>query len=55
MNSLQLPTNPDTPVSELSVNLSEVNLIDYNFLAAGENRTEIVERFDMEIAPQPTE
>ncbi|NLX11230.1 MAG: ABC transporter substrate-binding protein [Chloroflexi bacterium] len=55
VNSLQLPTNPDTPVSELSVNLSEVNLVDYNFPAAGENRTEIVERFDMEIAPQPTE
>jgi len=55
VNSLQLPTNPDTPVSELSVNLSEVNLVDYNFIAAGLNRTAIVERFDAEIAPQPTE
>lgn len=55
VNSLQLPTNPDTPVSELSVNLSEVNLVDYNFVAAGMNRVEIVERFDAEIAPQPTE
>jgi iron(III) transport system substrate-binding protein len=55
VNSLQLPTNPDTPVSELSVNLSEVNLVEYNFLAAGAQRTPIVERFDAEIAPQPVE
>jgi iron(III) transport system substrate-binding protein len=55
VNSLQLPTNPDTPVSELSVNLSEVNLVNYNFVAAGLHRTEVTERFDAEIAPQPTE
>ena len=55
VNSLQLPTNPETPVSELSVNLSEVNLIRYNFEAAGLNRTDLVERFDAEIAPQPVE
>ena len=55
VNSLQLPTNPDTPVSELSVNLSEVNLIDYNFDAAGQNRTALVERFDNEVAPEPAE
>jgi len=55
VNSLQLPTNPETPVSELSVNLSEVKLVKYNFVAAGTNRTAIAERFDAEIAPQPTE
>lgn len=55
VNSLQLPTNPEAPVSELSVNLSEVNLVNYNFIAAGLNRTAIAERFDAEIAPQPTE
>ncbi len=55
VNSLQLPTNPETPISELSVHLDEVNLIDYNFLAAGANRNDIVERFDADIAPQPTE
>lgn len=53
VNSLQLPTNPETPVSELSVNLSDVNLLDYNFVAAGQNRQDMVERFDAEIAPQP--
>ncbi len=55
VNSLQLPTNPDTPVSELSVNLSEVLLVDYNFAAAGLNRTALVERFDAEVAPTPVE
>jgi iron(III) transport system substrate-binding protein len=55
VNSLQLPTNPDTPVSPLSVNLSEVNLVNYNFVAAGLHRIDITERFDAEIAPQPIE
>ncbi|MBN1565989.1 MAG: ABC transporter substrate-binding protein [Anaerolineae bacterium] len=55
VNSLQLPTNPETPVSDLSVKLEEVNLVNYNFIAAGTNRTAVVERFDAEIAPQPVE
>lgn len=55
VNSLQLPTNPDSPVSPLSVNLADVNLVNYNFVAAGANRTAIAERFDQEIAPAPTE
>ncbi|NPV66602.1 MAG: ABC transporter substrate-binding protein [Anaerolineae bacterium] len=55
VNSLQLPTNPEAPVSELSVKLDEVNLLNYNFVAAGANRTAIVERFDAEIAPEPVE
>jgi iron(III) transport system substrate-binding protein len=55
VNSLQLPTNPDAPISDLSVKLDEVTLVDYNFQAAGENRTALVERFDAEVAPAPTE
>ncbi|MBK8020976.1 MAG: ABC transporter substrate-binding protein [Chloroflexi bacterium] len=55
VNSLQLSTNPETPVSDLSVNLSEVNLVEYNFAAAGANRTALVERFDAEVAPTPVE
>ncbi len=54
VNSLQLPTNPDAAVSELSVNLAEINLVDYNFVAAGLNRVAIAERFDAEIAAAPT-
>lgn len=55
VNSLQLPTNPDSPVSELSVKLEEVNLVDYNFPAAGAARNAMVERFDTEVAPEPAE
>ncbi len=55
VNSLQLPTNPETPVSELSVNLSEVTTVNYNFQSAGEHRTELVERFDSEVAAEPAE
>lgn len=55
VNSLQLPTNPDAPVSPLAVDLSEVTLVDYNFEAAGMNRTDMATRFDEEIAPEPVE
>ncbi|MCK6580060.1 MAG: ABC transporter substrate-binding protein [Anaerolineae bacterium] len=55
VNSLQLPTNPDAAVSELAVDLSQINVIAYNFQAAGANRTAIAERFDAEIAAAPTE
>lgn len=55
VNSLQLPTNPDAAISELAVNLSEIKVVNYNFVAAGTNRTAIVERFDAEIASAPTE
>jgi len=53
VNSFQLPTNPESPVSEYSVKLSTVKLVDYNFIAAGGMRKEIVERFDTQVAPQP--
>ncbi len=55
VNSLQLPTNPDASVSDLSVNLADIKVVKYNFTAAGENRTALVERFDTEIAPVPAE
>jgi iron(III) transport system substrate-binding protein len=55
VNSLQLPTNPDTPIPDLAVNLDDVNLVDYNFVAAGTNRTPMVERFEADVASAPTE
>jgi iron(III) transport system substrate-binding protein len=55
VNSFQIPTNPESPKSELAVDLNSVNLIEYNFIAAGANRTAISERFDKEIAPKPTQ
>ena len=55
VNSLQIPTNPETPRSELTVDLAAVNVVEYNFQAAGANRTALVERFDAEVAPTPQE
>ena len=55
VNSLQLPTNPDAAVSELAVNLADINVIDYNFAASGASRVAITERFDAEVATTPTE
>jgi len=55
VKSYQLPTLPDAKVSERSVVLSEVNIVDYDFVSAGENRQAVTERFDAEIAPAPKE
>lgn len=55
VNSLQLPTNVNAAVSELAVNLTEINVVEYNFSAAGASRVAITERFDAEIATAPTE
>ncbi len=53
--SFQLPTNPDAAVSERSVNLEEVNLVEYDFQAAGEAREELTARFEDEVAAAPAE
>lgn len=55
VNALQLPTNPDAAVSDLSVNLMDLTVVDYNFVAAGLNRVAITERFDSEIATAPSQ
>ncbi len=55
VGSFQLPTNPDAAVSELSVGLDQVNLIDYDFDAAGAARTELTQRFEDEVAAEPVE
>lgn len=53
VNSLQLPTNPEAAVSELSAKLEDITIVNYNFAAAGAARTELTERFDEEIATAP--
>ncbi len=53
VKSYQLPTNPNAKVSERSVKLSEVKLVDYNFEEAGKNRKEITKRFEDEITVAP--
>ncbi|HJU47319.1 MAG TPA: ABC transporter substrate-binding protein [Gaiellaceae bacterium] len=54
-DSFQLPTNPDAAVHEASVNLDEVNLVDYDFQAAGEAREALTQRFEDEVAAAPAE
>jgi iron(III) transport system substrate-binding protein len=55
VGAYQLPTNPDAAVSERSVDLSQVTLVDYDFQAAGEARTRLTQRFEDEVAAEPIE
>jgi len=55
VGSFQLPTNPEAAVSGSSVDLSQVNLIDYDFEAAGEARDRLTQRFEDEVATEPLE
>lgn len=49
----QIPTNPDSKVSEKSVKLAEIKLVDYNFQKAGENRKALAAKYEEQIAAQP--
>ncbi len=53
VKSYQLPTSPEAKVSERSVKLSEVKLVDYDFVEAGKNRKAITQRFEDEITIAP--
>ncbi len=53
VKSYQLPTNPEAKVSERSVKLSEVKLVDYDFIEAGKSRKAITQRFEDEITVAP--
>ena len=55
VEAYQLPTNPDAEVSEFAVDISQVNLVDYDFQAAGEARTRLTEQFEDEVAAAPEE
>jgi len=55
VGSFQLPTNPDAAVSDLSVALDEVALVNYDFDAAGAARTTLTQRFEDEVAAEPVE
>lgn len=54
-NAYQIPTHPDAELDDRMVSLDEVELVDYDFVEAGENRTELTARFDSEIAEEPAE
>jgi iron(III) transport system substrate-binding protein len=53
--SFQLATHPDAAVDERSVNLEEVELIEYDFQAAGEARDALTARFEDEVATAPVD
>jgi iron(III) transport system substrate-binding protein len=55
VKSYQIPTNPKTPIPALSVNLSQVTLVNYDAVTSGEIRSKLAERFDAEIAPRPAQ
>ena len=55
VRAFQLPTNPEAEVSEFAVDISQVNLVDYDFQAAGEARTRLTEQFEDEVAAAPAE
>ncbi|MCX6421753.1 MAG: ABC transporter substrate-binding protein [Actinobacteria bacterium] len=53
--AFQVPLNPDSAVSPLSVQLRDVTLVDYNATEAGAQRTALTTRFEEQIAAAPTE
>ena len=53
VKSYQLPTNPEAKVSERSVKLAEVKLVDYDFVKAGEARKALTAKFEEQIAAAP--
>lgn len=55
VNALQLPTNPYAFVSDDSVSLLQINLVNYDFAAAAAQKSVITKRFIEQIAPAPSE
>ena len=53
--SFQLPTHPDAAVDERSVDLDSVELVEYDFDAAGLAREELTARFEDEVATAPVD
>ncbi|WP_315501481.1 ABC transporter substrate-binding protein [Actinomyces radicidentis] len=55
VGSYQALTNPDAMQSDKMVDLTKVNLVDYDFAAAAKAKPELTHRFDEEIAAAPKE
>jgi iron(III) transport system substrate-binding protein len=53
--SFQLPTHPDAAVDERSVDLGSVELVEYDFDAAGLARADLTARFEDEVATAPAD
>ena len=55
VNQWQIPVNPEATLDEHMVDLDSVKLISKDLRMAGELRSEMISRFDSEIAPAPKE
>jgi iron(III) transport system substrate-binding protein len=55
VGSYQVPTNPNAKISDKSIDLDSVTLLDYDPVEAGKSKSTLVERFDAEVATAPTE
>ncbi len=55
VGSYQVTTNPSAPKDDRMIDLSTVNLVDYDFEAAAAAKKELTSRFDAEIAAAPKE
>ncbi|NRQ32796.1 ABC transporter substrate-binding protein [Nonomuraea sp. NN258] len=53
VRSYQAPTNPKAKRSDKAVDLSAVKLIDYDAAAAGALKSDLIRRFDAEVAQAP--
>lgn len=51
--SFQVPTNPSAKIDERSAQISQIQLVDWDFAAAGAARSELIKRFDAEVATAP--
>lgn len=51
-NSFRLPVNPDAEVPEGAVSLSDLEVIEYDAVWAGENRDRLLKRFETEVRGQ---
>ena len=49
VKSFQVPTNPDTVVPAEAISLSQVNLVDYDSVAAGEAKSALLDRYAEEV------
>ena len=49
VKSYQVPTNPETVVPAEAISLSQVNLVDYDSIAAGEAKSALIERYAEEV------
>lgn len=52
-NAFQIPMNPDAKAPALSVKLSSIALVDYDFTRAGQQRQALTARFEREVAVPP--